>query len=80
MESIELDLWSAFRGMEEGQLLLEHLARHTHHEGQGRVADLLGAKAQVVAQRADVLRQVAVDHGHLSAEMLGPRPVPKTTA
>ena len=56
-ESIDESLWAAIRGMQEGAMLLEHLAHHLQENGRAVHAELIDQIANTKAQSAAV-RQV----------------------
>lgn len=70
-EKTEDSLWNAIRAIEEGVLLLRHLAEHygKHHNGTD-AAEFL-KKAQESQQRADLVRQSVMGHEQLSKAKLG---------
>jgi two-component system, chemotaxis family, protein-glutamate methylesterase/glutaminase len=56
-ESIDDSLWTAIRALQEGTMLLEHLAHHLRETGSGVSAELIDQIASIKAQSAAV-RQV----------------------
>jgi two-component system chemotaxis response regulator CheB len=71
-EKTEESLWSAIRSMEESVLLLRHLASHRRELKQDESADALLKKAKESQQRAELVRQTALNHEKLSEEKLAP--------
>jgi two-component system chemotaxis response regulator CheB len=71
-EKSEESLWSAIRALEESVLLMRELARHYDEHHHGSDAETLLRKAQESQQRAEMVRQAAMRHEHLSKGKLEP--------
>lgn len=56
-DSTEDAIWSAVRALDEGGMLLEHLARHARDAGQSREALALEAQAKRKLQQAELIRR-----------------------
>ena len=65
-EGIEDALWSAIRAIEELVLLMQQLAEHAHDSGAGASAEKLLDSAHFARQRAELVRQAAMQRGNLS--------------
>ncbi len=70
-EKTEESLWSAIRAVEEGVLLMRHLAEHFSGGDQDRTARAFLRKAQEAQRRADLVRQAVIEHQGLSTEQVG---------
>jgi len=67
--SMEDTLWGAVRGMEEGVLLLEHVARHARENTPGGAgAEAYERRAEVAAEVAEMVREAAMRNRALSTE------------
>ncbi len=69
-ESIESALWNTLRGIEESQLLMNHLAEHLHEANNGEMGELFLQKSQEAKKRADLVRQAVMTNETLSEEKL----------
>lgn len=69
-ESIESALWSTLRGIEESQLLMNHIAEHLHQANDGEIAELLLQKSQEAKKRAELVKQAVMSNEILSEEKL----------
>jgi two-component system, chemotaxis family, protein-glutamate methylesterase/glutaminase len=61
-EGIGGTIWNAIRALEEGVLLLRHLAAHQEEAGEGRAAREYRARAIEARRQADALRAVLDEH------------------
>lgn len=68
-ESIEESLWSTIRSIEESVLLLRNMAQHLGEHNDG-AAELFKRKAEEAQQRADLVRQAAMNHEKLNEDKL----------
>lgn len=68
--SIEESLWSTMRGMEESGMLLHHMARHLADIGDSEAAARFEAKSRQVHQRAQLMKQTAMQHERLSEDQV----------
>jgi two-component system chemotaxis response regulator CheB len=64
-ENIEDSLWNTVRSIQESIMLMRHMAEHLRGGEHGDVADILRAKAGEAEQRAEMVRQVALNHEKL---------------
>ena len=69
-ETIENNLYSTLRSMDEAIILLNHLGDHYAEANQSRLAALYFQKAQEAKSRADLIRQAVTDHQILSQDLL----------
>jgi len=65
-ESIEQSLWSSVRSVEESAMLLRHLAEHLANSGRKEESEKYLRQATQAQLRADLVRQAASQHEHLS--------------
>jgi len=56
-ETTEDTIWSAVRALQEGAMLLEHLAQHARDAGQVNEANSLDREAQDKLERAELVRK-----------------------
>ena len=56
-DSTEDTIWSAVRALQEGALLLEHLAQHARDAGQNDEAKTLDHEAQIKLEQAESIRK-----------------------
>lgn len=69
--SMEDTLWGAVRAMEEGILLLEHVARHARETGAGgEGAEAFERRAQEAARVAEMVRGAAMRNRALSSDSM----------
>lgn len=66
--SIEESLWSTMRGIEESGMLLQHMAQHLADIGDVATAARFEAKSQQVHQRAQLMKQLAMQYEPLSED------------
>jgi two-component system chemotaxis response regulator CheB len=59
-ENTEDTVWSAVRTLQEGAMLLQHLAQHSRDAGQESEADSLEREAQDKLERAELVRKTIV--------------------
>src|SRR4051812_8425696 len=76
-EGIGESLWSAIRAMEEGVLLMRHMALHLGEAEDKETARLFLAKADDAERRADLVRQAVLDHEELSRDRVTEEAVSK---
>lgn len=69
-ESIESALWNTLRGIEESQMLMNHLAEHLNAEKNSEMGKLFLQKSQEAKKRADLVRQAVMSNETLSEEKL----------
>ncbi|WP_460954917.1 chemotaxis protein CheB [Spirosoma litoris] len=69
-ETVEDNLYSTLRSMDEAIILLNHLGDHSAEANQSKLAALYFQKAQEAQKRADLIRQVVADHQVLSQDLL----------
>jgi two-component system chemotaxis response regulator CheB len=69
-ESVEEGLYSAMRGIEESELLLNHLGDHFAEVNQPKLAALYFKKANEAKKRAQLIRQAVLTHEQLSNDSL----------
>jgi two-component system chemotaxis response regulator CheB len=69
-EKTEDSLWNAIRALEENVILLRHLATHFGEHSENGAAEVFLKKAQEAQQRANLVRQAAMNHEKLSEEKL----------
>ena len=69
-ETIEDNLYSTMRSMEEAIILLNHLGDHFAEANQPKLAALYFQKAQESQGRADLVRQAVAEHQILSQDLL----------
>jgi two-component system chemotaxis response regulator CheB len=69
-ESIETSLWKTLRGIEESELLMNHIAEHLHKANDGEMAELFLQKSQETRKRAELVRQAVMSNEALSEEKL----------
>ena len=67
-EGIGETLWSAIRAMEEGVLLMRHMADHLSEAEDKETARLFREKAEEAQRRADLVRHAVMEHEELSRE------------
>jgi two-component system chemotaxis response regulator CheB len=67
-ERIEQSLWDAVRSIQESTMLMRHLAEHLSASQQQETAALLWQKAQEAERRAELVRQVLMNHEKLSED------------
>jgi two-component system chemotaxis response regulator CheB len=63
-------LWSAIRALEEGVLLMRHMARHLGEGDNGHTSEMFLKKAQEAQRRAELVRQAVLEHEELSTERI----------
>lgn len=67
-ETAEDTLWSAIRSLEEGAMLMRHVAAHAREAGDETEAQALLGKAEDSQRRANLVRQAVMNHEKVSAE------------
>lgn len=67
-ESIETSLWKTLRGIEESQLLMQHMIEHL--EKNNEVGELFKQKAEQAKMQAELVRQAIMSSETLSREKL----------
>ena len=63
-------IWSAARGLQEAEMLLEHMGQHFREAGDPIRAEKLFAKAQDLGKRASRFQEIANDHESMSGNKL----------
>jgi two-component system chemotaxis response regulator CheB len=66
-ENVEDSLWNAIRAIEESALLMKHLAEHLSDGDNGETAEQFARKALEAQQRANLVRQVAMNQDQSKA-------------
>jgi two-component system chemotaxis response regulator CheB len=61
-------IWQVARGLQEGQMLLEHMGQHMHEAGELDRAEKLLAKAHDLGRRATRFAEAAREHESLSSD------------
>ena len=69
-ETIEDNLYSTLRSMDEAIILLNHLGDHYAEANQAKLAALYFQKVQEAQNRADLIRQAVAQHQILSQDLL----------
>lgn len=69
-KSIEDTLWNALRAIEEGELLISHMAQHMHQSNDSETAELFLQKASNAKRQAELVRQAVMSNETLSQEKL----------
>jgi two-component system chemotaxis response regulator CheB len=59
-ETIDKALWQAVRALDEGVLLLRHLAGHVRHQNDDALAERFEQQAKETEQRVEMVRQLAL--------------------
>jgi two-component system chemotaxis response regulator CheB len=70
MQSTGEMLWQVARGLQEGQMLLEHMGRHMREAGEHARAERMFVKGRELGRRASHFAEAARDHEILSVEKL----------
>lgn len=65
-EAIEDELWGAVRALQEGGLLMQHLAEHLREQQEAAAAEHVAAQAVDAQRQADAVRQVVMARGALT--------------
>src|SRR5215207_110785 len=60
METIDRLVWQTTRAFQEGSMLLEHIGRHMHENGEAASADVFLKKARELNQQASQFQRIAV--------------------
>ncbi len=69
-ESIEASLWATLRGIEESELLMNHIAEHLGEANEPETAELFLQKSQNVKKQAELVRQAVMSNETLSEEKI----------
>jgi len=69
-ESIEEELWSAIRGVDESIILLNHMGDHFAEVNQPRLAARFFQKANEARSRNELMRQAVLAHEQFSTDSL----------
>lgn len=71
-EGIENSLWSTIRSIDEGVMLMRHMAEHIRAAGNGdpATAEQFLKKAEEADRRSNVVRQAVFEHENLSEDKL----------
>jgi two-component system, chemotaxis family, protein-glutamate methylesterase/glutaminase len=64
-EEIDTTLWAALRALEERILLLQELSEAAHSRGEGESELELLERATVTGRRAQVIRELVLEHGDI---------------
>lgn len=72
MQSVGAMIWKVTRGLQEAEMLLEHMGRHIRDAGDPIRAQKFFSKAQELENRASRLQELATDHESLSGNDLEP--------
>jgi two-component system, chemotaxis family, protein-glutamate methylesterase/glutaminase len=67
-------IWQVARGLQEGQMLLEHMGRHIQRAGDRARAEKFLAKARDLGKRASRFQDAAREHESMSGPDLGDSP------
>lgn len=70
MQSTGETIWQVARGLQEGQMLLEHMAQHMQDAGEQERAEQVFAKARDLGRRAARFTEAAREHESLSSDNL----------
>jgi two-component system chemotaxis response regulator CheB len=70
MQSTGEKLWQVTRGLQEGQLLLEHMGQHMQEAGEDTRAEIAFAKAHELGKRATRFVDLAQEHESISSNKL----------
>lgn len=70
MQSAGEKLWQVTRGLQEGQMLLEHIGHHMQEAGESARAKKALAKAHELGKRATEFAKLAQEHESLSGNKL----------
>ncbi|HSL27723.1 MAG TPA: chemotaxis protein CheB [Anaerolineales bacterium] len=68
METVDQLIWQTVRGSQEASMLLEHLGRHIHENGDSAEAERFLVKARELSQQATQLQNLATERGSLQTE------------
>lgn len=69
-EAIETSLWNTLRGIEESEMLMNHMAEHMCKANDGEMAERFLQKAEEANRRAVLVRQAVMSHEALSQDKL----------
>ncbi len=69
-EAIETSLWNTLRGIEESEMLMNHMAEHLCKANDGEMAERFLQKAEEANRRAGLVRQAVMSHEALSRDKL----------
>lgn len=70
MQTTGENLWQVARGLQEGQMLLEHMGKHLREAGEPARAEKALAKARDLRRRATRMVEAAQEHESLSGDQL----------
>lgn len=70
MQSTGELLWQVARGLQEGEMLLDHMGQHMQESGERARAEKLFAKARELGKRASRFIEAAQEHESISANKL----------
>jgi two-component system chemotaxis response regulator CheB len=70
MQSTGEQLWQVTRGLQEGQILLEHMGKHMQEAGERHRSQKAFVKAQELGKRASRFAEMAQEHESLSENKL----------
>ena len=69
-QSIESALWNTLRGIEESEMLMNHIAEHLREANDSEMAELFLQKSEEASKRAELVRQAVMSNETLSQEKL----------
>ncbi len=69
-QSIESALWNTLRGIEESEMLMNHIAEHLREANDGEMAELFVQKSEEASKRAELVRQAVMSNETLSQAKL----------
>ena len=69
-ETVGESLWQVTRALEEGVMLLDQMAGQLKDAGRNDEAERFSQKARQTQERSRVLQELAIDHEHLSQDVL----------
>lgn len=67
-KNIENDLWQAMRGMEEGNMLLENIAKELNQEGKTKIADKFQEQAEIILEKSRRIHRIVSKTDRMSKE------------
>jgi two-component system chemotaxis response regulator CheB len=66
MQSTGKEIWQVTRGLQETEMLLEHMGQHIRHAGDPDRAKKFFTKAREIGKRASQFQRLALEHESLS--------------
>lgn len=73
MQTTGENLWQVARGLQEGQMILEHMGQHMRDNGDGARAEKVLARAGDLGKRASRFVEAAQEHESMSGDKLEDR-------